>query len=96
MTVFNPGDKVIKRAETDAKNHGEVMDIPSMQQKEGYTAVYFRRHVWIKPENLMHFDEWKAQRRSQTKKQSATSKLADYWKQPPRVQGNLRKSVVKE
>ncbi len=75
MSAFNPGDKVIKKNETDAKNYGEVMDIPLVQQKEGYVAVYFRRHVWIKPENLMHFDEWKKQRTSKP----APANLRQYW-----------------
>lgn len=97
MNGFHPGDKVIKRTETDPKNYGEVMDLPAIQLKEGYVAVYFRRHVWVKPANLMHFDEWKQRRRqSQTmtrQKQAAAPKLASYWSQPPTVQGKLRKSI---
>jgi hypothetical protein len=58
--TFAPGDKVIKRTEKDVHNHGYVMDIPAMQQKPGYLAVLFNRQVWIKPENLIHFDEWVA------------------------------------
>lgn len=76
MTAFNSGDKVIKKNETDPKNYGEVMDIPPIQQKEGYIAVYFKRHVWIKPENLLHFDEWEKLRRA---KEPAASNLANYW-----------------
>ncbi len=80
MTAFNPGDKVIKRNETDPKNYGEVMDLPAIQMKEGYIAVYFKRHVWMKPENLMHIDEWKKLRRTKAKKPT-TSNLANYWMQ---------------
>lgn len=97
MTTFNPGDKVIKRNETDPKNYGKVMDLPAIQMKPGYVAVYFKRHVWIKPENLMHFDEWKQRRRhSQAKdrqKQADAPKLSSYWSQPPTVQGKLRGAV---
>lgn len=74
MSAFNPGDKVIKRNETDPKNYGEVMDLPAVQMKEGYIAVYFKRHVWIKPENLMHFDEWK-RRRQRAKRKEEPSRL---------------------
>ena len=76
MTTFNPGDKVIKRTETDPKNYGEVMDLLPVQMKEGYVAVYFKRHVWIKPENLMHFDEWKQQRRAP---KPVPANLRQYW-----------------
>jgi hypothetical protein len=65
---FNPGDKVIKRRENDYRNYGEVMDIPPMQQKDGYIAVYFQRKVWIKQENLMHFSEWNAKQEKKLKK----------------------------
>ena len=78
MSDFSPQDKVIKKAETDPRNYGYVMDIPLIQQKPGYVAVYFQRHVWVKSENLMHFDEWE---RKRNKKQQTTPQgsLKDYW-----------------
>jgi len=76
MDIFSPGDKVIKRTEKDAHNYGTVMDIPNAQQKPGYVAVYFQRHVWVKPENLMHFDEWKRQRRQAVTPQAS---IRDFW-----------------
>lgn len=75
MSKFHAGDKVIKRSEKDASNYGEVMNIRPMFAKPGYIAVYFRRQVWIKSENLMHIDEWK-------KKQGMVApqgSVRDYW-----------------
>src|SRR5712692_10964566 len=54
---FNPGDKVVKRRGT--QNVGTVMDIPAMEQKPGYVAVYFLRKVWVKPENIRHVGQAK-------------------------------------
>lgn len=60
--MFNTGEKVIKRNETDPQAYGEVMDRENTPafQKPGYIAVYFNRMVWIKPENIMHYAEWQA------------------------------------
>ncbi len=73
--MFSAGDKVIKRTEKDAHNYGRVLDIPGPQRKPGYIAVYFQRQVWIKPENLMLFDEWKAKRKK------AVTSIKNYWLQ---------------
>ena len=75
MHNFNPGDKVIKRSETDARNYGTVMDIPHMFAKPGYVAVYFQSQVWIKPENLLHFDVWQ----SKQKVVAPVGSVKDYW-----------------
>ena len=69
---FRAGDKVIKRSETDPCNYGEVLP-QNPGVKPGYIAVYFRRCVWIKPENVMHFHEWEAKRKA------PQGSLKDYW-----------------
>jgi hypothetical protein len=66
MSAFKSGDKVIKKTETNPRNYGEVMDIHPMCMKPGYVAVYFRRQVWIKPENLMHYDIWTQKQHKET------------------------------
>lgn len=78
MDVFKPGDKVIKRNETDASKHGTVMERQNrpLFQKPGYLAVYFQRQVWIKPENLMHYDVWLAKRQ---KMEVPSGSVRDYW-----------------
>lgn len=74
---FNPGDKVIKRNEKDFRKWGKVMDRENtpMFQKTGYIAVYFKRQVWIKPENIMHYSEWQA------KHQPQSTSIKDFWVQ---------------
>jgi hypothetical protein len=76
--TFSPGNKVIKKAEKDARNWGTVMDRENepMFQKPGYLAVYFKRQVWVKPENLMHYAEWEAQQKPQ---QSTRDSVKNYW-----------------
>lgn len=73
--TFSPGDKVIKRNETDPQAWGQVMDWMNrpMYQRPGYLAVYFKRQVWIKPENLLHYSEWLA------KHQPEPQSVKDYW-----------------
>ncbi len=73
--MFSAGDKVIKRTEKDPGNWGQVLDIPATSRKPGHIAVYFQRQVWIKPENLMLFDEWKA------KQKKAVTSIKNYWLQ---------------
>lgn len=74
--MFNPGDKVIKTDETDPNKYGHVMDIPPIQQKPGYVAVYFNRRVWIKQENIMLFDDWQEKRRAIYK---TAKSIKNYW-----------------
>jgi len=74
MTTFNTGDKVIKKSEKDASKYGRVMDVGYMFAKPGYVAVYFHRQVWIKPENLLHFDAWQSKR-----KVAPAGSVKDYW-----------------
>lgn len=72
MNNFQPGDKVVKKTEKDLRNYGEVMDIPSVCQKPDRIAVYFRRQVWIKPENLRLLSEVQKKERSQQSEELAT------------------------
>lgn len=72
---FRPQDKVLKRTDKDTSNIGEVMDLAPSHMKPGHIAVYFQRKVWIKPENLIHLDEWKVKH---PKKQD----LRTYWTTP--------------
>jgi hypothetical protein len=80
MTDFQPGDKVIHRREKDLRNYGKVMDIPPMQQKPGWIAVYFQRKVWCKPENLSLLSERK--KRSQ-KPNTSQGSIRNYWTNQP-------------
>lgn len=77
LHTFSPGDKVIKRNEKDPRNYGKVMDIPAIHQKPGRIAVYFQRQVWIKPENLLPFDEWKPP--VQSVEVNTGPSVRDYW-----------------
>lgn len=77
MTSFQPGDMVLRRREKDQRNYGVVMDIPAMQQKPGWIAVYFQRKVWCKPENLCLLSEHQKQASQQAATQQGSIK--DYW-----------------
>jgi hypothetical protein len=78
MREFLEGDKVIKKNETDASQFGHVLAY-SPNAKPGYIAVYFRRCVWIKPENLMHFEEWERKRQTGNAQIALRGSLKNYW-----------------
>lgn len=80
MSNFQPGDRVVKKQEKDLRNYGEVMDRENtpMFQKPGYIAVYFKRQVWCKPENLCLLSEREKQL-NKGKQHQAQGTLATYW-----------------
>lgn len=80
MSNFQPGDKVVKKGEKDLRNYGEVMDWQNtpMFQKPGYIAVYFKRQVWIKPENLCLLSERQG-KEDKAKQYQQAGTLATYW-----------------